>query len=186
MVKIIKVDGSSEEFDKNKIIQSCIKAGATEKAAREIADEVEKKVKEGTRTTQIRRMVLKRLRAKNPEWADNWEFYDRIVKGRVTYEDGKFVVIEKGNLYLGREVRDVGKKGLSSVEEVEGILRELEEDLEAGIPRKTIHNRTYVLFMAVLKTRKMTPEDKLKSIELINKFRQKHGWKPFELKKPIS
>ncbi|RLE71800.1 MAG: ATP-binding protein, partial [Thermoprotei archaeon] len=77
MVKIIKVDGSSEEFDKNKIIQSCIKAGATEEAAREIADEVEKKVKEGTRTTQIRRMVLKRLRAKNPEWADNWEFYDR-------------------------------------------------------------------------------------------------------------
>jgi len=130
--------------------------------------------------------VLKLLREKNPEWVENWEFYDRIVKGRVTFENGKFVVVEKGNLYLGREVRDIGKKGLSDFEEVKAILRELEEDLKMGVSKRTIHNRTYVLFMAVLKTKKMSLEDKKKSIEAINEFRKKLGWKPFELKKPLA
>ena len=185
MVKIVKVDGSVEEFDKEKIVKSCINAGAPEEVAREIADKVEKQVKDGMKTTQIRRMVLKSLREKNPEWAENWEFYDRIVKGRVTFENGKFVVVKKGNLYLGREVRDIGEKGLSSFEEVKAILRELEEDLEMGVPRRTIHNRTYVLYMAVLKTRKMSVEDKEKSIKAINEFRKKLGWKPFIPKKPL-
>ncbi|RLE73501.1 MAG: ATP-binding protein [Thermoprotei archaeon] len=185
MVKIVKVDGSVEEFDKEKIVKSCVNAGAPEEVAREIADKVEKQVKDGTKTTQIRRMVLKSLREKNPEWAENWEFYDRIVKGRVTFENGKFVVVKKGNLYLGREVRDIGEKGLSSFEEVKAILRELEEDLEMGVPRRTIHNRTYVLYMAVLKTRKMSVEDKEKSIKAINEFRKKLGWKPFIPKKPL-
>jgi len=31
----------------------------------------------------------------------------------------------------------------------------------------------------------MSKEDKLKSIEAINEFRKKMGWKPFELKKPL-
>ncbi|RLE63483.1 MAG: ATP-binding protein [Thermoprotei archaeon] len=185
MVKIVKVDGSVEEFDKEKIVKSCVNAGAPEEVAREIANHVEKQVKEGMKTTQIRRMVLKSLREKNPEWAENWEFYDRIVKGRITFENGKFVVVKEGNLYLGREVRDVGEKGLSNFEEVKAILRELEEDLEMGVSRRTIHNRTYVLYMAVLKTRRMSVEDKEKSIKAINEFREKLGWKPFIPKKPL-
>lgn len=186
MVKIVKVDGRLEEFDKEKVVQSCIKAGASEEVARKIASEVAQKVKEGTRTTEIRRMVLRRLREANPEWADNWEFYDRVVKGRITFENGKFIVVQKGNLYLGWQVRDIGPKGLSNVEEVEGILRELEEDLEHGVPRRTVQSRTYVLLMAVLRSKHMKPEDKRKAVELINKFREKQGWKPFTLKKPIT
>jgi len=185
MVKVIKRDGRKEEFDKNKIIESCMKAGATREAAEEIASKVEKQVKEGTHTAEIRRIVLTELGKKNPEWRDNWVYYDRIVKKRITYDNGKYVEIEKGRLYLGRSVKDVGEKGLSDFEEVKGILRELEEDLEMGIPRKTIHSRTYVLFMAVLRSKKMSKEDKIKSIEAINEFRKKQGWKPFELKKPI-
>ncbi len=185
MVKVVKVDGTLEEFDKEKIVQSCVKAGATEDVAREIADKVAKQVKEGTRTTEIRRTVLRMLRERNSEWADNWEFYDRVVKGRITYENGKFVVIKRGNLYLGREVRDIGERGLDTAEEVRAILRELEEDLEHGIPRRTIHSRTYVLFMAVLRSKKMPREEKIKAVEAINEFRKKHGWKPFELKKPL-
>lgn len=129
--------------------------------------------------------MLEELERRDPQWADNWKFYDRIVKGRITYEGGKFVVVEEGHLYLGREVRDVGKPGLDSVEEVKGILRELEEDLEQGISRRTINSRTRVLFLAVLRSKKMSKEDKLKAIEAINEFRKKLGWKPFELKKPL-
>ena len=183
--KIIKMDGKKEDFDKAKLVKSIEATGASKKVAEEIADDVAKSVKDGTTTREIRRMVLTRLEKANPEWADNWKYYDRIVKGRITFEGGKFVVVEKGHLYLGREVKDVGPKGLSSYEEVKGILRELEEDLEHGVPKKTINSRTFVLFMAVLKTKKMKKEDKIKSIEAINKFREKMGWKPFEVKKEI-
>ncbi len=95
------------------------------------------------------------------------------------------MVVEKGNLYLGREVRDVGKPGLSDIEEVAGILRELQEDLDHGIPRRTIANRTYVLYMAVLRSRRMDAETKKKAIDMINDFRRKCGWKPYKPKKPI-
>ena len=185
MPKVVKADNTLEEFDKNKIIQSCINAGASEGIAKEIADEVEKKYHEDMRTSEIRRIVLRRLSEANPEWADNWRFYDRIVKGRITFDNGKYIVVEKGNIYLGRQVRDIGKKGLSDVEEVKAILNELQEDLVHGISPRTIHNRTRILFLAVLRTSKMSKEDKLKSIELINEFRKKQGWKPFELKKPL-
>lgn len=181
----MKMDGRLEEFDEEKVYESCVSAGAPHEVAREIAREVASKARDGMRTSEIRRMVLRRLREKAPEAADAWEFYDRVVKGRLTFENGKFVVVEKGRLYLGRQVRDVGKPGLSGVEEVKGILRELEEDLEHGVSARTINARTFALFMGVLKTRKMPKEEKLKAIGLINEFRAKHGWKPYELKKPL-
>ncbi|MGQ4891784.1 MAG: ATP cone domain-containing protein [Candidatus Njordarchaeia archaeon] len=184
-IKIIKMDGSEEEFMKEKIVNSVKLAGAPEGVAKEIAEDVEKAVEEGMTTRQIRRMVLNELEKRNPEWADNWKYYDRIVKGRITFENGKFIVVQKGHLYLGRQVKDIGPKGLSNYEEVEGILREMEEDLKYGVPKRTINSRTFVLFMAVLKSKKMKKEDKIKSIEAINKFREKMGWKPFEVKKPI-
>lgn len=183
--KVEKMDGSLEEFDKAKIEQSCIKAGAPPEVAKEIAEEVSKRAYDGMTTREIRAIVLEELERRNPEWADNWKFYDRIVKNRITFEKGKFVVVEKGSLYLGREVRDIGEKGLSDVGEVEAIVKELKEDLEHGVPRRTIHNRTYVLFMAVLRSKKLDREEKLKSIEAINEFRKELGWKPFEPKKPL-
>jgi hypothetical protein len=183
--KVVKMDGSLEDFDQAKIERSCVNAGAPPEVAREIAEEVSRRAYDGISTREIRAMVLEELEKRNPEWADNWRFYDRIVKNRITFEKGKFVVVEKGSLYLGREVRDVGERGLSDVEEVKAIVRELKEDLERGIPRRTIHNRTYVLFMAVLKSKKLDKHEKLRSIDAINEFRKGLGWKPFELKKPL-
>ncbi len=185
-VKVIKVDGRQEEFDKEKIVNACIAAGAPREIAEKIANEIEKKVYDGMTTREIRELVLELLEKKNPEWRDNWEFFDRIVKKRITYERGKFVEVKQGHLYLGREVRDIGPKGLSNYEEVVGILRELEEDLEHGIPPKKINSRTWVLFMAVLKSKKMSKEDKEKAIKAINEFRERHGWKPYEVKRPIT
>lgn len=185
--KVIKMDGSVQDFDKEKIVQSIIKAGASEKVARKIADKIEKKIadREEITTREIREMVLKELEKSDPTARDSWIFYDRLVKGRITFERGKFVVIEKGNLYLGREVRDVGKPGLSDVSEVAGILRELQEDLDHGISKRTIAGRTYVLYMAVLRSKEFTPEEKKEAIEMINDFRIKQGWKPYKPKKPL-
>ncbi|HDI75539.1 MAG: ATP-binding protein [Thermoprotei archaeon] len=186
MVKIVKRDGRVEDFVKEKIVVSCYKAGAPLDVAREIADEVEKKIHEGMSTDEIRELVLKELERRNPEWRGNFELYDILVKGRVTYEKGKYMVVPKGHpLYLGTQVADIGRKGLSDVREVESILKQLEEDLQHGISRATIHRRTYILFLAVLRTRKMDKESKLKAIEAINKFREKLGWRPFKIKRPL-
>ena len=183
--KIIKMDGTEQVFNEDKIIQSCINAGVPEDVARDIAAKVSENVKEGTTTREIRAMVLEELEERNKEWYDNWVYYDRIVKKRITYEKGKFVEIKKGNLYLGREVQDIGPKGISHLDEVKGILRELEEDLEHGIPKKKINSRTFILYMAVLKSKNLKKDDKVEAIKLINEFRKKQGWKPFKPKKPI-
>ena len=184
--KVVKIDGKLEDFDPEKIVRSCMAAGVPEDVAKEIAEMVTKKFRDGMTTREIREIILEELEKRNPEWRDNWVFYDRIVKKRITFERGKFIEVRRGHLYLGREVQDIGERGLSSIKEIEGILRELEEDLEHGISPQTIHRRTYVLFMAILKSKKMKKDDKLKAIELLNKFREKHGWKPFEVKRPIS
>jgi len=183
--RVRKRSGALEEFDPKKIYESCIAAGAPPEVAHEIAKEVEQKVYDGISTDEIRRYVLVRLRELAPHAFEAWAFYDRVTKGRITFEDGKALVVEKGHLYLGRSVRDVGPKGLSHSEEVAGILRELEEDLQYGVSKATINARLYALFMGVLKSKAMPREEKEKSIQLINEFGRKLGWQPYELKRPL-
>lgn len=185
MVKIVKRDGTLEEFDPEKIYKSCVNAGAPPEIARDITEEVSKKVHDGMTTDEIRRMVLARLSVDAPQAAEAWRFYDRVVKGRITFEDGKMIVVEKGYLYLGRQIKDISPRGLSHSKEVKDIINELEEDLEYGVPRRTINARLYALFMGVLRTRKMSVEEKSKAIDIINEFREKLGWKTYELKRPL-
>ena len=110
----------------------------------------------------------------------------RFKNCRVTFEDGKFFCVEKGkNVYLGWQVRDVDVKGLSSVSEVKGILREMDEDLKHGISPKTIQARSRILLLAVLHSSKMSKSEKRKAIELINEWRMKHGWRPFKLRRKL-
>ncbi|MFQ6075227.1 MAG: ATP cone domain-containing protein [Candidatus Bathyarchaeia archaeon] len=82
MPKVVKRDGSLEEFITEKISVSCLKAGAPTDVARRIAMEVEKKAYEKMTTAEIRETVLEMLRRENPEWAENWIVYDRAVKRR--------------------------------------------------------------------------------------------------------
>lgn len=81
--KVVKRDGSVEEFIPEKIVVSCIKAGAPVGVAREIAAFVEAKVKAEASTAEIRRFVLWLLRQKNPEWEKNWLKYEETVKMRI-------------------------------------------------------------------------------------------------------
>ncbi|MFX1486343.1 MAG: ATP cone domain-containing protein [Promethearchaeota archaeon] len=82
MVKIEKRDGRSEDFVAEKVVVSAVKSGASAEVARKMAEEIEGRVKEGTSTKEIKRMVLEMLRKRNPEWEKNWLIYDRAVKKR--------------------------------------------------------------------------------------------------------
>ncbi|MCY0859807.1 MAG: ATP cone domain-containing protein [Sulfolobaceae archaeon] len=186
MVKIKKRNGQYEEFNETKLYNSIIAAGASPEVAHDIVEEVKKRLKEDMSTDEIRRIVLIKLKELDPNAAEAWTFYDRVAKGRITFVDGKAVVVEKGHLYLGRSDKDFGAKYLTNSEEVKEILDEMKEDLDYGLSRSTINARLYALFMAVLKTKHMSVEEKKKSVELINEFRKELGWKPYELKYPLS
>lgn len=80
ITKVVKRDGSFEEFIPEKIVVSCIKAGAPVGVAREIATFVEAKIKVETSTAEIRQFVLWLLRQKNPEWEKNWLKYEENIK----------------------------------------------------------------------------------------------------------
>ncbi|WP_053240235.1 hypothetical protein [Pyrobaculum islandicum] len=187
MPKVVKRSSAEEEYIEGKVYNSLLKAGATDEVTKEIVKELGEWVKKRRKvfSDEIRRSVLTRLRKLEPEAADAWEFYDRVFKGGVTFDNGKVVVVEKGRLYLGRKIKDVGGKGLSNAEEVREILDELREDMDYGLSPKVINARLYALFMGVLHKKDMPKEEKEKAIELINEFRKQLGWKPYELKKPL-
>ena len=106
-------------------------------------------------------------------------------EGRVTYEGGKRIIIPRGeHVYLGTQVRDYTPKGLSHSREVKAILREMEEDAK-HLPPKTIQARCYALFMGILHSSKMPKTEKRKAIKMLNDFRRRHGWKPYELQIPL-
>ena len=61
MVYVIKASGEKEQFDKNKIYQTCFRAGASQKNATRIANEVEAEIYDGISTKKILQIVLKKL-----------------------------------------------------------------------------------------------------------------------------
>ncbi|BFI77022.1 ATP cone domain-containing protein [Sulfurisphaera ohwakuensis] len=188
MTKVIKRSGREEEYLSDKLYNALIRAGASDEVAKEIVKEIEEKIKDREKisTDEIRRYVLTRLQQLEPEVADAWQFYDRVFKGRITFENGKAVVVEKGRLYLGRKVKDFSGKGLESAEQVNDILEELKEDMDYGLSPKIINARLYALYMGVLHKKDMPVSEKEKAIKYINDFRESLGWKPYELKYPLN
>ena len=81
MVKtVIKKNGKTESFIKEKIIVSAVKAGAPVEIARKIADKVEKHSEESIKTIWVRKKVLEELEYHNPDWPKRWLNYDKNVK----------------------------------------------------------------------------------------------------------
>lgn len=74
--KVIKKDGREEEFIKEKIVVSIVKAGSTAEVGRNIANEVEKISDEQIETHLIRKIVLDRLKKRDKEWYKSWVNYD--------------------------------------------------------------------------------------------------------------
>jgi 2-phosphoglycerate kinase len=82
MFTIKKRDGRIEEFIPERIVVSCVKAGADLETAREIANEIKRSLKETTEADELRERVLALLKEKTPKWKENWLLYDRAVKKR--------------------------------------------------------------------------------------------------------
>ncbi|MCS7103739.1 MAG: ATP cone domain-containing protein [Candidatus Korarchaeum sp.] len=85
-VVVVKKDGRREGFSPEKIVVSCMKAGAPLEVARKITRLVEcdllsRGVTEVT-TKELMRNVLSLLRRENEEWYQNWVIFDRAVKKR--------------------------------------------------------------------------------------------------------
>ncbi len=87
-ITVVKRDGSREEFAVEKIVVSCLKAGAPLEVARRIGKIVEgdllkRRVTEIT-TKELMKEVLALLKEENEEWYRNWIIFDRAVKRRAT------------------------------------------------------------------------------------------------------
>ena len=59
---VIKANGTKAPFDMYKVRSTCLRAGASRKAAKKIAERVREKVRDGTRTSEIYKMVLNMLK----------------------------------------------------------------------------------------------------------------------------
>lgn len=85
-IYVVKRDGRKEEFAYEKIVVSCMKAGAPLDIARKIAKIVEAKILESNiqeiSTKDLMKMVLELLKKENEEWYKNWIIFDRAVKKR--------------------------------------------------------------------------------------------------------
>lgn len=75
-VQVVKKDGSTEPFQRQKIVHACTSVGAPVDVAASIADEIEKAARDQMPTSEIRSMVLERLGKIKQEWVKNWEQYE--------------------------------------------------------------------------------------------------------------
>ncbi|MEK6936075.1 MAG: ATP cone domain-containing protein [Nanoarchaeota archaeon] len=78
MTYVIKASGEKEEFDKKKIERTTLKAGASKRLAKEIANKIERKVYEGITTKEILEIALKSLKDK-PEVALRYDLKRAIM-----------------------------------------------------------------------------------------------------------
>mgnify|MGYP001772704310 CR=1 FL=1 len=92
-IVVVKRDGSEEVFIPEKIVVSCLKAGATVETSRNIAKIIEarileKKIEKIT-AKELTGWVLELLKKENEEWYRNWIIFDKAVKRRDTEKELK-------------------------------------------------------------------------------------------------
>jgi transcriptional regulator NrdR family protein len=92
-ITVVKRDGTKEEFIPEKIVVSCLKAGATYESAKKIAKIIEAKLLEQNvnevTAKDLTKMTLELLKKENEDWYRNWIIFDRAVKRRKTEEELK-------------------------------------------------------------------------------------------------
>ena len=76
-VQVVKKDGKTEPFQRQKIVNACTAVGAPADVAASIADEIEKAARDQMPTSEIRAMVLGKLGKIKQEWANNWAQYEQ-------------------------------------------------------------------------------------------------------------
>jgi hypothetical protein len=65
-VYVTKFDGTRQQFDKNKIVRTCLRMGATRVVAESIAEEIETRVYDDIETKKILQIIFRSLRKSKP------------------------------------------------------------------------------------------------------------------------
>jgi transcriptional regulator NrdR family protein len=86
MFKVQKKDGTTEDFDREKIISGALKAGATAEEAEKIATEIEAwmpgvAVENVIASSEIRTKGLEVLKEVNPDIATKFESFQKPTQG---------------------------------------------------------------------------------------------------------
>jgi len=78
-MQVIKASGDKQEFQINKIIKTCKKAGASDKLARQVAKRVEASLEPGISTREILDLVLDLLHQENPGLATRYNLKQAVL-----------------------------------------------------------------------------------------------------------
>lgn len=76
MVKVVKRDGTTEPFQRKKIVNACVGAGAPADVAASIADEIKAAARDKMPTSEIRKIVLKKLGKVRPGLVKAYKQYE--------------------------------------------------------------------------------------------------------------
>ena len=79
-MKVVKTTGETEEFNPEKIIKTCLRAGASEELAERIASKVERKSYDGIHTNKILHMTIKLLKKELPQVAARYDLKGSIFR----------------------------------------------------------------------------------------------------------
>src|SRR3989344_2937426 len=61
---VTKFDGRKERFDRNKIIRTCVNAGASKNEASAISEKIERRISNGMNTEDIYSMIISEMDAR--------------------------------------------------------------------------------------------------------------------------
>jgi hypothetical protein len=159
-VFVTKADGRKQQFVKEKIVQTCIRMGATREIAETIANEIETKVYDGISARKILQMIFTRLRRHKPlmkyhidlrrslslmKSAPDFERFiqllliehgyqvtpNQIIRGRCVEHEVDGIAKKKGDTYIV-EVKHHYKFHTPTNLDVSRIARAILEDLKEG------------------------------------------------------
>ncbi len=66
-MSVKKADGSRQGFDREKIVRTCLRMGASVQVANQVADKVERRIYNGIPTAMVLQMILRFMRGQKPE-----------------------------------------------------------------------------------------------------------------------
>jgi len=127
-----KFDGSKQEFDKNRIINTCLRNGASQETAKEIANRIEKEIYDGTTTKDILRLIWKHLTTRYPESRSRVDLRSALslLKSKPDFEKYVSLILEN----LGYAVQsNVTLKGRCVEHEIDAIAKKAGETLYVEI-----------------------------------------------------
>ncbi len=79
-IHVTKKTGVLEPFQREKLVKSCVNAGASLEVAEKVADEVAKQIQNDISTSEIRAVVLSSLSNENPAWVMKYMEYELTKK----------------------------------------------------------------------------------------------------------